>query len=332
MSHSADPAITPAGRYPVRVRLEREAGTCTVDSDHTLAVIGFGDGDAPATSAPCFGFRVPLQPLGEHAPLEIWESQAPVTDRGETGRIRYAATDEFLFGVAQVDDPPGADVAALTRSLYDEVLGFVAARPQRHVLRMWNYVRDINHGDGDDERYRRFCIGRYEAFRSAFDEESAYPAATAIGSTTPRLHVSFICATTPGQTIENPRQVSAYRYPRQYGPRSPSFSRATLHAAAPGRSLFVSGTASVVGHETRHRDTVRAQMQETAINLDAMHTAGGQAGELQKLRVYLRDAADLDNVKAELNCYPDIDGPAVYVLGDICRADLLLEIEAFYGS
>ena len=278
------------------------------------------------------GFRVPPAAIGEPAPLEIWETLAPVTDRGEQGRIRFAATDELLFGVAQIDDPQGSDVAEHTRELYEEILGFVAAREQRHILRMWNYVRDINFGSGDEERYRRFCVGRYEGFRTAFDEESAYPAATAIGSKVERLHVSFICANSPGRTIENPRQVSAYRYPRQYGPRSPSFSRATFHAAGRGSSLFVSGTASVVGHETLHRDTVRAQMKETAINLQAMHEAGGGGLELQKLRVYLRDAADRDCVREELERYPAINGPAVYLLGDICRADLLLEIEAFYGN
>ena len=199
MTQAATPAISPAGRYPVRVRLADELGVCAIDAEHTLAVIGFGNGPLPETSAPCFGFRVPLAAIGEPAPLEIWETLAPVTDRGEQGRIRFAATDELLFGVAQIDDPQGSDVAEHTRELYEEILGFVAAREQRHILRMWNYVRDINFGSGDEERYRRFCVGRYEGFRTAFDEESAYPAATAIGSKVERLHVSFICANSPGR-------------------------------------------------------------------------------------------------------------------------------------
>ena len=28
------------------------------------------------------------------------------------------------------------------------------------MLRLWNYLDAINLGDGDDERYRRFCDGR----------------------------------------------------------------------------------------------------------------------------------------------------------------------------
>ena len=66
--------------------------------------------------------------------------------------------------------------------------------------------------------------------------------------------------------VENPRQVSAYRYPPTYGPRV-----ADLLARGAGRTsaaatiaLFISGTASIVGHETVHQGDVRAQTRRDA--------------------------------------------------------------------
>ena len=49
-----------------------------------------------------------------------------------------------------------------------------------------------------------------------------------------------------GTPVENPRQVSAYRYPREYGPQSPTFARALL-PPSPRVPLLLSGTASIDG-------------------------------------------------------------------------------------
>ena len=78
-----------------------------------------------------------------------------------------------------------------------------------------------------------------------------------------------LSARQPGSPLENPRQVSAWRYPRQYGPQAPSFARGML--AAPGSSLplLLSGTASVVGHATLHGEDTLRQLEETFANLDA---------------------------------------------------------------
>ena len=56
---------------------------------------------------------------------------------------------------------------------------FVAASATPHVLRLWNYFDAINLGDGDEERYRRFCVGRARGAQA--NAADRYPAATAIG-------------------------------------------------------------------------------------------------------------------------------------------------------
>lgn len=102
-----------------------------------------------------------------------------------------------------------------------------------------------------------------------------FPAATAIGHHADEalLQVYLLATDRPGTRVENPRQVSAWRYPRQYGRTPPSFARATLLPA--GDVLAISGTAAVVGHASAHAGDIDAQLAETLRNLDALLAAGG---------------------------------------------------------
>ncbi|MBU2285069.1 MAG: hypothetical protein KKC85_01380, partial [Gammaproteobacteria bacterium] len=138
---------------------------------------------------------------------------------------------------------------------------------------------------------------------------------------------------------ENPRQVSAYRYPPTYGPRSPTFSRAALAGIGGGDvALFISGTASIVGHETVHLGDVRAQTEETLRNLGAVIDAANALAttkfDLSAIDcvVYVRHVSDVDTVRAVLGEALGRDAHtltrAVYLEADICRQDLLVEIEA----
>jgi enamine deaminase RidA (YjgF/YER057c/UK114 family) len=134
--------------------------------------------------------------------------------------------------------------------------------------------------------------------------------------------------------IENPRQVSAYKYPAQYGPQPPTFSRAALYRSGTCALLTVSGTASIVGHETVHIGDVAAQVDESLRNvqavLDAANVAAGQplfSLEGLQLKAYVRNAADADLVRRQLKLRLPRT-PVPLVRADICRANLLFEIEA----
>ena len=101
------------------------------------------------------------------------------------------------------------------------------------------------------ERYRQFNIGRQDAFLDSHRGATGnVPAASAIGLAGGPLSVAFLAGATPALAVENPRQVSAYLYPADYGPRSPTFSRAVRATLSGQEALFVSGTASIVGHRT----------------------------------------------------------------------------------
>jgi chorismate lyase/3-hydroxybenzoate synthase len=137
----------------------------------------------------------------------------------------------------------------------------------------------------------------------------------------------------PGTMLENPRQVSAYDYPRRYGPAAPSFSRA---AVIPASLLLVSGTSSIVGHASLHAGDVSAQLDETLSNLDVLLLRARDAGQVASatlgaeslLKVYLRPGVDAQGVEDKLRRRLGGDVPLIMLEADICRAELLIEIEA----
>ena len=315
----------------VRVALRPAQAQDWLADEHLLALIRFQT-EGECTSGDPREVIVPLAQLGAEPLVETWTTATPVVERGESRGLRYAATEHTLFGHLRLDDPGTGGAESVAEAAYAQILAFIAERPQRHLLRMWNYLPAINQGEGDAERYRQFCVGRYRAFEQAQGEPSQFPAATAIGSHINGQYISFLAGVTPGEPVENPRQVSAFKYPRQYGPRSPSFSRATLKRwACGGYSLLVSGTASVVGHETHHQDLV-AQLQETARNLAALQTEAGLPLRPDVLRVYVRDRADLPAVQQAVSGIPELQVPMVFLEGDICRHNLILEVEAVYEA
>jgi enamine deaminase RidA (YjgF/YER057c/UK114 family) len=99
--------------------------------------------------------------------------------------------------------------------------------------------------------------------------------------------------------------------------------------------LFVSGTASIVGHETIHRGDVVAQTRETLVNIKALLDeanrivgSGRYSMEGLKLKVYVRRASDLPAIQATLSASLRNATRILYLQADVCREDLLVEIEA----
>ncbi len=305
----------------------------------TLAVFGFG---APAPATADVGdpryLRIALAPLRGQARLEVWRARGPVTHGRTADGIAWAHDDELQFGVLELEEPE-AGILSASELLYRRLTGFWQASSYPHLLRIWNYFDAITLGDGDQERYRQFCVGRVRGL-GPFDPREL-PAATAIGSRDGRrvLQVYWLTARTPGTPLENPRQVSAYRYPREYGPQSPTFARALLPVASPALPLFLSGTAAIVGHASQHADSLKAQLDETLANLDSVIGAAralrpdlpAHLDASARLKVYVRDAEDADEVAAQLAARLGGQVPWLMLQADVCRRELRVEIEGMHG-
>ena len=301
----------------------------TVLAPQTLACVVHGDAPLPATTDPR-RIQVSL-PVLEGAAVECWESATPVR-HGWHEDIGYAENGEVLFAQLSVPATALVDTEAAAFTAYARLLAFLRTAGYPAMLRIWNFIPGITVGHGDDERYRRFVQGRYRALAAQPDFERELPAATAIGSRDGGLLIYVLAAKNAGRQVENPRQLSAFRYPREYGPRSPSFSRANLLRWRDATELFVSGTASIVGHETRHSGAPLLQLEETLANLDALLGAAdaGAQWEAQHLKLYVREARLLPLLRARLDA-AFAPGPSRLVLGgEVCRNGLDLEIEAWF--
>jgi len=310
------------------------------DAD-TLAVLGFGR-DAPRVDDPRY-LRVPLQPYGGAAPFEVWRTQQPVT-RGRDGEIAWACDGRLQFGVIEVDENAygaagEAGIIQASAHAYQRLTAFVRDSGYPHLLRIWNYLDAITLGDGDAERYRQFCVGRARGLGD-FDP-ATLPAATAIGRCDDDrvLQIYWLAARTPGIPVENPRQVSAYRYPRQHGPQAPSFARAMLPPTYSSTPLLLSGTASVVGHASQHEGELLAQLDETFANFDSLLASArlrqpalpSRFGVGTRLKVYVRDAHDLPTVANALQARFGDSVPRVLLHAAICRRELCVEIDGVHG-
>jgi chorismate lyase/3-hydroxybenzoate synthase len=290
-----------------------------------LLVAGFGGAPRPAALDPACPFVPVALDLVAGEPYEVWTSADPVRYGREHG-FATAATDKLLFASIEIDE--GGDLEGAVRRAYDALVALLDQTGYPHLLRVWNHFAGITDEVDGMERYRRFTIGRYAAFEARRHAVEAAPAACAIGTGSGPLSLYLLASRTPGTTIENPRQVSAYRYPDRYGPKSPTFSRAVLGTG--DEVLFISGTASIVGHESRHPDDPVAQVNETLANIDQLLAQAGRPnGKRGKLRLktYLREPRLLDTVRDLIESRLTADDSVVYVAGDICRPELLLEIE-----
>jgi chorismate lyase/3-hydroxybenzoate synthase len=283
---------------------------------------------------------VALRQLDEPRRVEVWRCDGPIKT-GSWDRLRFAQGERLTMGHMAVDLRRSASMREASRQAYDIVQSYLQQSPPPWPLKIWNYIPGINDGSGDEEQYRQFCLGRADAVLIDPGDLPPLPAATAIGtqSDEPALQVYFLAGALPGLDVENPRQVSAWRYPRQYGPRSPLFSRGTILTLNGSRQFLISGTASVIGHQTHHENQVTDQLRESLRNvrslLDEGHRLMGDArAQLDGdgiLKVYIRDPADYERIRATLEAEAPADIPRIYLQGDICRENLLTEIDGIVG-
>ena len=102
-------------------------------------------------------------------------------------------------------------------------------------------------------------------------------------------------------------------------------------------TTWVSGTASIVDSESRYLDDPEKQTAQTIDNIERLIAAenfaahgvkgaGASLRDLAKVRVYIKRAEDLAKCRAvcEQRFGPV---PTIYAVADVCRPELLVEIE-----
>ncbi|HXY96604.1 MAG TPA: hypothetical protein VEH00_06480 [Steroidobacteraceae bacterium] len=318
-----------------------------------LGVATFNGPPAPALGSDEIPGEIPVAEvntpllLGTADVYEVWRGGLPV-ESGRRNRVRFRRSENLLFGCIALAEseiapatPAGrAAPSALhtaTEEAYREICATLDALGFPHLLRVWNYLPDINRDTDGTERYRQFNQARQHALSACGRAvRGQVPAASALGAASGSpLVVYFLAGREAPAFIENPRQTSAYRYPREYGSHAPVFSRATLLRQKDNLTLFISGTAIIVGHRSIHVGDTAAQTRETLANIAALLEEANRVERAARFslgslacKVYVRDPHDLPVIRAELCAALEPTSKLIYLQADICRQDLLVEIEA----
>jgi chorismate lyase / 3-hydroxybenzoate synthase len=291
----------------------------------------FGSGtpsQGPIAGSPCLHVGLPVL-AGTGVERLLTETSEPSVRGGFTVFQRESLQAGFAVAA------PGVELESAARGLYDRLLEVTEGL---HLYRIWNYVPQINASTGGMENYRLFCRGRSLAFEGKYGTgfRRMLPAASAVGMQSGSLAVGFFAGHAIPNHFENPRQTPAFEYPPKFGPRPPSFSRATAVSIGAERRVYISGTAAIRGHDSVADHKLDGQLRCTVENLALIGQASGVGPDLGKsngwqraFRVFLRDPADLGVAKATLDrdLFHAGDGVS-YMQADICRSELLVEIEA----
>ena len=318
----------------------------------------YGD-EMPATSyipqRPCEGKLLAIEALG----VGRGEKEVAI-DRINEGLVVASHNGIAWVHCAQVRPQ------ITTGRIYERSLSALAA--MRHslgqvglrfdqIIRTWLYLGDIVGMDGPEvQRYQELNRARTDFFKGINfltdrlpnrPHHAVYPASTGIGTDGQDIMMSCIALATKRRDIltvplENPRQTSAFDYAASYSPKSPKFSRAMALSCGNMATIFVSGTASITMSETRHIGNAAAQTHETLDNIEALigednlaqHGLPGLGSSLDNLsmvRVYIKRQEDFAKVRAA--CEERLgELPTVYAIADVCRGDLLVEIEGIAFS
>ncbi|HCY84424.1 MAG TPA: hypothetical protein DHV36_04745 [Desulfobacteraceae bacterium] len=216
-----------------------------------------------------------------------------------------------------------------------------------HLLHTWFFIPRITESDNQKERYQIFNKHRKDLFLAQSDpsiQVPFYPASTGIGSQNHSVWASAVAFKSGNPVsvhmMNNDRQVPAYRYPKQESVEPPMFSRGMCLCFKKSALIFVSGTASILNARTVHENDVAAQTRETLKNIHNLLTENATQHQLAMpddvpesiiyATVYIKQRKDYPTVKDICRNYFS-KTPVIYVEADICRSNLLVEIECIAG-
>lgn len=221
------------------------------------------------------------------------------------------------------------------------------------IVRQWNYVGEILSKENVDGRlrqhYQMFNETRNHFYKN-YRHRRDFPAATGIGMLYLGVCIDSFSITGNENLkiipISNPNQSESYKYGQKVligAPdcalqqnQPPQFERAKLIVLNNASRLIISGTASIIGEETVGIGDVEEQTRVTIRNIQILsdpETLKAQCPDIRTIphiysyvRVYVKYKADISKVrKICAETYGDV--PTTYVVADICRDNLLVEIE-----
>jgi len=310
-----------------------------------------------------FKLQIPLvsyvaQSLSDSQKMAVEVHCMPVSVSPESltfkqlGNTRYAVFhwehSKILSVEGVLAKSTGENLSKQADDIFQTIEAILAAESMEihDIVRQWNYIGNITGIDHDIQNYQAFNIARTRFYEKTNWKNTGYPAATGIGSSVNALVISLIAiSNTKGihiYPVNNPLQVPAYAYSSSKlvgglfsSTDSPKFERARVIQSDLGAICIVSGTAAIRGEESMRKLDIGLQTKQTIENIQFLIspenlTQHGLALEtnldMAGLRVYIKEKEHFDRVKEEIEkIWSNIQ--VIYLQADICRTELLVEIE-----
>lgn len=217
------------------------------------------------------------------------------------------------------------------------------------LVRQWNYIPGILCEQEIDfqcfQHYQQFNDVRQRVYH-AYKKTHTYPAATGIGVSNGNVVIDFLALKPHKNTkvtgLANPQQIDAFDYSQRQlvgsnvDKKPPLFARANCVSNANGGLVFISGTASIIGEETKGIGDIEMQTNITIDNIEKLVSAASLSKvdattDIQSYfsfhRVYIKNTNDFEKVRTI--CEQRFGNvPIIYVQADVCRSNLLVEIES----
>ncbi len=260
--------------------------------------------------------------------------------------------EKLLF----VEGIPSSDFTGSVRQQSDEVFNKLDSLLTSFgfevddIVRQWNYIGNIVSYKNGKQNYQEFNDAR-SAYYAKGSWHNGYPAATGIGVEGEGIIVGGIAFKRADKggiyPIDNPLQVAAHIYSKRVlvdddknaVKSTPKFERAKVIKTERGACCFVSGTAAIRGEESISNSSARMQTIKTIENIEHLVSKenlvryGCEPYDLKytQLQVFIKSAEDYIEVKEVVEAaFPHT--PAVYTVADVCRSELLVEIEGILIS
>lgn len=304
-----------------------------------------------------FGDRAPLVSyVAQHPLAATYIMEVQMVDKGVEleykmeGEHRYiTATSSgarmlFTAGIVPID--LGAPIGVQSHEVF-EVISRILEREGygvQDIVRQWNFIERITHVGQSGQHYQLFNDARTE-FYAHVDWSAGYPAATGIGTTHGGVMVEIDAGQALGEAkivaLDNSLQVAAHEYSEQVLLGSerlstPKFERAKAVDYGGGEvQIYISGTAAIRGEQSLTGVDVAGQTVSTLENIEYLVGCENMKKhgifvdsepQIRLFRVYLKFRSDFLKAKDVISKrYPTV--PTLYVITDVCRDELLIEIE-----
>ncbi len=215
--------------------------------------------------------------------------------------------------------------------------------PINSIVRQWNYIENILGYDNEKQRYQEFNDVRSGVYGNTFSKKG-YPAATGIGMSQGGIIIEFLAIKSHelvSWPIDNPLQISAHGYTEDVlagekcpDKTTPKFERARYLQMFNKKLILISGTAAILGEKTAEVGDSARQAEIAIENIKQLYSEKVVSSFTNRTlipkyghaRVYIKNRKDFGIIKKTFERYYD-DLPVVYIIADICRDDLLVEIE-----